>query len=336
MNEKKAAAIDIGSNAVRLFIAQVRETPLGLQVKKELLLRIPLRLGEDSFMNGSISHQHIRRLVYVMKTFHYLMSFYRVDVYLAYATAALREASNNKEILQTIFDETTVRVSLLTANEEAWILYESHVTDWLQRDKNYLYVDIGGGTTEIIIIENGRLVDSHLFNIGALRKLLGKVTNSEKEEMSAYLSHIKERYAPSAIIGSGGNINKIARLTRVTKNKVLTLRSLYVLYNKLRQISVEGRISLFDLSPDRADVIVPACEILINVARGTAVSKIIVPTIGLVDGIVRIIARKVIEEEATPSLIQESETETVYTKRVCSPEEYDLFDLDWSSDDDDD
>ncbi len=293
------AAIDIGSNAVRLLIASVRDSPSGPVSKKEVLIRIPLRLGEDSFTNGTISQSSVRWLIHVMKAFGYLMRVQQVRTYMAFAGSALREASNSDEILAIIKEKAGLTVQPLSVNEEAWFLYESYATEKLLPQRNYLYVDLGGGTTEIVLLENGRLADARRFNVGTVRLLVGKELKTERQAMIDYLSRIKASHAPVALIGTGGNINKIARLIRTTRDKAFTLRSLQLLHTKLRQISVEGRMNVFDLAPDRADVIVPACEIFIQVAKAAGVSKFIVPTRGLVDGMVRTMITRPQERAST-------------------------------------
>lgn len=301
---RKVAAIDVGSNAARLLIAKVVQTPSGFKAQKIILIRIPLRLGEDSFTQGIIGQQRINMLVRIMRAFAYLMRLHQVEVYMAYATSALREASNTEEILQRIQQKTALSLNLLTVNEEALFLYESYSVSQLAVANNYLYVDVGGGSTEIILLVNGKLVDAKRFSLGTIRSLTGNDNKQEKAEMITYLMQLREKYAPVAIIGTGGNINKIAQLTGTTRDHVVTLRSLQRLYNKLRQISVEGRISVFDLNPDRADVIVPACDIFIIVAKTAGISKFIVPTIGIVDGMVQLLAEKI--NQKTPHSTMEN------------------------------
>jgi len=338
MNDRKAAAIDIGSNAIRMLISRIREKPMGSRVKKEMLLRIPLRLGEESFTNGKISEVQITQLIRVMKTFHYLMQLHQVDRYGAYATAALRESSNGADIIKRIQALTSIKVTLLNPNEEAWILYECHANSHFQTDKNYLYVDIGGGTTTIISIKNGRLAESKLFNIGTLKILLGRVSKANIAELTTYLNSIKTKYNPTAIIGSGGNINKIAGLIKMTRQNALTLRSLQVLYNKLRLTTTEERMSQYDLDADRAEVIIPACELLIKIGRSANISRIIVPTVGLVDGIIQLIAHKMIENNVNQETGVSIEQDTV--QKSFQLEDFEAFEQDWefddSFDDDDD
>jgi exopolyphosphatase/guanosine-5'-triphosphate,3'-diphosphate pyrophosphatase len=337
MNDKKAAAIDIGSNAVRMLISRIRETPEGYSVKKEILLQIPLRLGEDTFINGAISEERIAQLIYVMKTFYYLMQLHQVGQYRAFATSALRESSNGPDIIKRVQEQTSIRITLLDQNKEAWIIYECHATSHFQTDKNYLYVDIGGGTTTIITIEKGRLAESQLFDIGTLKILLGRENKSVMTELSTYLISIKNKYNPTAIIGSGGNINKLARLIKTTRKKALTLRSLQILYNKLRQMTNEERMSQYDLDADQSDIIVPACDLLIKIGRSANISRIIVPTVGLVDGIIQLIAHKMIENNLNKEKGVSIEQDITY--KSFPIEDFEAFEQDWefgdSSDDND-
>jgi exopolyphosphatase/guanosine-5'-triphosphate,3'-diphosphate pyrophosphatase len=263
---------------------------------------------------------------------------------MAFAGSALREASNSKEILAAIKSKAGLTVQPLTVNEEAWFLYESYAADNLLPHRNYLYVDVGGGTTEIVLLENGRLAEARRFNIGTVRQLVGKELKTERQAMIEYLNRIKASHAPVAIIGTGGNINKLARLIRTTRDKAFTLRSLQLLYNKLRQISVEGRMSLFDLAPDRADVIIPACDIFILVAKTVGVTKFIVPTRGLVDGMVRTLTPQSTpsDNQPTTKLTMPATTETDIRLTNSSPfsstnyQGEDTLDWDWMDDDDDD
>lgn len=316
------AAIDIGSNAVRLLIASVRDTPSGLVSKKDVLLRIPLRLGDDSFNTGTISPSLAKWLLNVMKAFYHLMRVQQVQSYMAFAGSALREANNGEAILQAIKDKTGLFVKPLTVNEEALFLYESYTSEKLLPHRNYLYVDLGGGTTEIVLLVNGALSDARRFNVGTVRQLIGKESKQERKAMIDYLTVIKETHAPVALIATGGNINKIARLIKTTRDKAFTLRSLQLLYNNLRQISVEGRMSLFDLAPDRADVIVPACDIFIQVAKAAGITKFIVPTRGLVDGMIKIMTKP--QKQASSQIIVEPIVQEVFNEIIDeSWQEYD-------------
>ena len=287
MNCKKIAAIDIGSNAVRLLIVSVEEELFGPFFKKVLLLRIPLRLGEDSFSIGKISDARAHKLNKVMRAFKLLMDVHEVTNYKAYATAAMREAKNGRKVAEKIKEKTTIKVEIIDGSVEARIIYDSNIIDQLDPNKNYLYVDVGGGSTELSIIVKGELAESKSFNIGTIRMLRGKVTNEEKESMKQFLAEVKEKHAPEEIIGSGGNINKLHRLAKLNKEETLTLNKLDQLYQKLKALSLDDRMDKYKLNPDRADVIVPASEIFIEIASLTGIQKIYVPTFGLVDGIVR-------------------------------------------------
>ncbi len=286
----KIAAIDIGLNATRLLISSIQEKPDGLKVKKEILVRIPLRLGEDCYVQGCISQQRTTTLLRTIKAFHYLMRLHQVKAHVAFASAAMQEASNCDEVIGLLREKAHTHVQLLTVNEEALFLRESYSPDRLNKTKNYLYVNVGGGTTEIVLLVNGLVADAKRFSIGTIRLLYGLVSNQEKKELTDYLSEIREKNAPVALIGAGGNINKLAQLTGITRDNLLSVRSLQSIYNKLRLQNPEGRMSNYELSADRADVIVPACYLYILTAKTAGVSKIIVPTIGLVDGMVHHLA----------------------------------------------
>ena len=296
---RKVAAIDIGLNATRLLISVVQEKPDGLKLKKEILVRIPLRLGEDCYVQGCMGQQRINTLLRTMKAFQYLLRLHQVKAYVAYASAALQEASNCDEVMELLGEKAHTQVRILSVNEEALFLRESYSPDKLNKSKNYLYINVGGGTTEIVVLVNGRVADAKRFPIGSIRLLFGLVSNQEKKALTDYLSDIRVNYAPSALIGAGGNINKLAQLTKVTRDNIISIRSLQSIYNKLRQQSPEGRMSNYELNADRADVIVPACYLYILTAKTAGVSKIIVPTIGLVDGMVHYLAHAVSDKNKT-------------------------------------
>lgn len=283
---KKIAAIDIGSNAVRLLITSVDEEEKGTSFKKVLLVRIPLRLGEDSFSEGRISELRSYKLIKVMKAFKNLMDVHEVDSYKACATAAMREAKNGSKLVKKIKEKTKIDIDIIDGSVEAKMIYESHMADKLNQGKNYLYVDVGGGSTEISVIVNNELADSKSFDIGTIRILKQNMSIEQMTEMNEFLSQIKEKYAPTEIIGSGGNINKLHRLAKLPKEQTLDIKTLTKLHDKLKDLSIEERMLKYELNPDRADVIVPASEIFLHIAKITNIQEICVPTFGLVDGIV--------------------------------------------------
>jgi exopolyphosphatase/guanosine-5'-triphosphate,3'-diphosphate pyrophosphatase len=286
MKAKKVAAIDIGSNAVRLLISSISEDEGGVSFKKILLIRVPLRLGEDSFSVGKITKSRALKLTKLITAFKNLMEVHEVESYRACATAAMREAKNGQKIVEKIKERTDIDIEIIDGGEEAKMIYESHMADRLNVNKNYLYVDVGGGSTEISVIVAGVLADSKSFNVGTIRMLRKKVTEMELENMNDFLSTVKEKFAPVEIIGSGGNINKLHRLAQLGREDVLNIRELENMYHNLKQLSLEERMERYELNPDRADVIIPASEIFLHIATISGISDIYVPTFGLVDGIV--------------------------------------------------
>ncbi|WP_455591192.1 Ppx/GppA phosphatase family protein [Bacteroides sp.] len=289
MKKVNYAAIDIGSNAVRLLIKCVNEenSEEGLMSKIQLI-RVPLRLGEDSFTTGEISKEKAVKLLRLMKAYKQLMRIYEVVDYRACATSAMRDAANGKEIVRRIKQKTGICIEIIDGQEEAHIVYDNHIEQLFESGQNYLYVDVGGGSTEINLISDGELKSSHSYNIGTVRMLSGMVKDGVKEQLRADLEAIAKEFAPINIIGSGGNINKLYRLAekKDKKSAFLPIKSLQDMYESLKVLSKEQRIKQFKLKPDRADVIVPAAEIFLEVARQVQATGISVPTIGLSDGII--------------------------------------------------
>ncbi|MDR2564354.1 MAG: Ppx/GppA family phosphatase [Prevotellaceae bacterium] len=287
-------AIDIGSNAARLLIASVNTDEPVSKIRKTILLRIPLRLGEDVFSTGRISEERIKKFIRMMKAYKHLMSIYEVEDYMICATSAMREASNGTKVAETILDRTGMKIDIISGKDEARLVYDSKIADELNPDKTYMYVDVGGGSTEISIIEGGRRSKSKSFGIGTLRLLAGKVNDSDWASMSKWLA---EAYSHSSdheieIIGMGGNINKLYRLANLAKGEKLSPEKLRNLYIRLKNLSRDERMIKYDMRPDRADVIIPASEIFLFVCDRAKVSAINVPTIGLVDGIVHSLYEK--------------------------------------------
>ena len=280
------AAIDIGSNAVRLLIANIMETDEGYSYKKDTLLRIPLRLGDDAFMNQKISDKKTKELTQTMIAFRNLMDVFKVSEYKAYATSAMREAKNGDEIIRKIKAEANIKIEIITGKNEAKMIYSSHIEDTLDHRSNYLYIDVGGGSTELSIFCNNKVVASYSFNIGTIRMLDNKDTETEWEKMRNWVKENSKNLKPLIGIGTGGNINKLFRLSEEKDGTPLSYNKLKTLYNYLNSFSLKERIQVLDLNQDRADVIIPASEIYLTVMKWAGIKSIYVPKVGLVDGII--------------------------------------------------
>jgi exopolyphosphatase/guanosine-5'-triphosphate,3'-diphosphate pyrophosphatase len=280
------AAIDIGSNAVRLLIANIIETDAGYSYKKDTLLRIPLRLGDDAFINNKISEKKIKELTQTMIAFRNLLDVFKVNHYLAYATSAMREAVNGQDIIKRIKKEANIKIEIISGNVEAKIIYSSHIEQTLDQKKNYVYVDVGGGSTEVSFFVKNKVVASQSFNIGTIRMLDNKDTESEWDKMKEFLKSKSKNIKPLLAIGTGGNINKLHRLSGEKDSSPLTFTKIKSLYNYLNSYSLKDRIQILELNQDRADVIIPATEIYMTVMKYANAKIIYVPKVGLVDGII--------------------------------------------------
>lgn len=281
------AAIDIGSNAARLLIKNVEGDGDKASFTKLSFLRVPLRLGFDVFKNGCVPPAKAKKLERLMKAYRQLMKIYDVDMYRACATSAMRDAKNGDDLIRTILEKTGINIEIIRGEEEAQIIYNNHVEQLEDRKGNYLYVDVGGGSTEVNLLCNGDLISSRSYNIGTVRLLNDAVKKEYWSMMSKELSQLTAPYKDIRIIGSGGNINKLYRLLG-KKNKVrqMTISELQGLYDELEPMSVKERIEKYSLKTDRADVIVPAAKIFLTVAEATKADRILVPIIGLCDGII--------------------------------------------------
>ena len=260
MSSIQFAAIDIGSNAVRLLIKSIEPGDSTETFTKVLMVRVPLRLGQESFVTGKISNEKAKQLVRLMKAFKQLIKIYDITDYRACATAAMRDAKNAKELVKEISKETNIKIEIISGQEEAAIIYESHFADSLNKDLNYIYVDVGGGSTEISVITKGELIESKSYDIGTVRLLNNKVKSEEYERLNADLSELKVLYKFNDIIGSGGNIIKLNTLAKVRKNNKLSILKLEELNTKLKALTVDERRATFKLKPDRADVITLAAD----------------------------------------------------------------------------
>lgn len=290
MKTKSYGAIDIGSNAVRLLIKKVsrKESTGEDKFSKILLLRVPLRLGFDVFEKGEISPVKEERMRRLMKAYRHLMKIYEVESFRACATSAMRDAKNGKAIIKKIRKTTGIHIEIIDGQEEAQMIYNNHVECREDQNGNYMYVDVGGGSTEINLLIDGKLVYSKSFNIGTVRILTGGVTEAAWHQMRDEISRVTKNHAEINIIGSGGNINKLYRLIekKDKKRKRIPIASLQNMYDKLKVLTPEARMETFNLKPDRADVIVPASEIFLCIAEVIHANYIYVPEIGLSDGII--------------------------------------------------
>ena len=282
------AAIDIGSNGARLLIKSFDDNaPESSRIKKLLFVRIPLRLGKDVFALGKISKERQRMMKHMMKGFRQFKELYNVEHFRACATSAMRDAENGKKVMRRIEKETGIRLEIIPGAEEAQLLCNNLVENTESGVGNFAYVDVGGGSTEISLLHDGVLAESHSFNVGTLRMLAGAVTPEERNAMCRMLEKYAEDFPGTKIIGSGGNINRLFRLAKVKgDSRSLSVTALKQLYAELAPLSLEERMEQFKLKDDRADVIIPAAEIFLLVARSLKCEDILVPNISLADSIV--------------------------------------------------
>lgn len=285
----KFAAIDIGSNAVRLLLSLVIECNSRPIFKKEALIRIPIRLGEDSFTRKKISKAKANGLVKTMIAFRHLIDAYQAIDFMACATSAMREAKNGEEIVQRIETESGIKLEIVDGKREAEIIYSNHFEDYLGRNKTYLYVDVGGGSTELTLYANRKSIASKSFNIGTVRLLQNIVPEESWTQMRFWIKEYTRNYRSISAIGSGGNINKIFRISRVDDRKPLTIKRLREIYEYLKSFTMQERIEELNLRPDRADVILPAARIFLTAMISANIKKIYVPQIGLADGLVHLL-----------------------------------------------
>jgi exopolyphosphatase / guanosine-5'-triphosphate,3'-diphosphate pyrophosphatase len=285
---KKYAAIDIGSNAMRLLITNVVEQEgKETQFNKSALIRVPIRLGQDAFTVGEISEENIDRMADAMTAFRLLMKVYKVDKYKACATSAMREAYNGKEVTQIIKDKTEIDIDIIDGKVEAAIIASSDLHGLLSNDKTYLYVDVGGGSTEFSIFSDGKMVISKSFKNGTVRLLNNMVNEVVWEEIEKWIKKATEPYDTITLIGSGGNINKLFKLSGKQLDAPLSYVYLNSQYQYLNSLTYEQRIAELGLNTDRADVIIPAITIYLNAMKWSGARQIYVPKIGLSDGIVK-------------------------------------------------
>lgn len=286
------AAIDIGSNAVRLLIADIIQNDKEVSFKKNTLIRVPLRLGDDAFLEKRLSKKKTEELVKTMIAFRHLMDVYKVSDYMACATSAMREAANGQALVRQIKAEASIDLEIVEGQREANIIYASHIEQTLEKKKNYLYIDVGGGSTELSVFSDGELIASRSFNLGGIRIL----DNQDKEEtwleMKQWVKDKVQKYKNLSGIGTGGNINKLFRMADGKDSAPITFAKLRSLYTYLNSFSLKDRINVLGLNSDRADVIIPAAEIYLTVMKWGGVRQIYVPRVGLVDGVIQLLIDK--------------------------------------------
>lgn len=283
------AAIDVGSNAVRLLIADITQTAKGYGFKKNTLVRVPLRLGDDAFLDHKLSPKKIDDLVKTMIAFKNLMDVYQVSKYLACATSAMREAENGQEVIKKLKKLANIDLEIIEGHREANIIYANHIEQNLDENKTYLYIDVGGGSTELSVFVNRLPVASKSFNIGTIRILDNQDTDETWDEMRDWVKLNTKDLKHLAGIGTGGNINKLFRMSNEKDDMPLTYMKLKTMYNELNSYSLKERITLMKLNQDRADVIIPACEIYLTLMKWTGIKQIYVPKVGMVDGIINLL-----------------------------------------------
>tara|TARA_B100000614_G_C14541039_1_gene490249 strand:- start:998 stop:1900 length:903 start_codon:yes stop_codon:yes gene_type:complete len=284
----KFAAIDIGSNGVRMLISNViSKTKQKVFFQKNSLIRVPIRLGEDSFTSGLISDRNLMRLINAINAFKSIMNVHNVTYYKAYATSALREATNKSYIVKKVFEDCKIKIEIIDGTKEAKIISKSNISTIISPDTVFLSIDVGGGSTEFSVIKKGKVISSRSFKLGTIRLLNNTVSNEVWEEVRNWIEENTDSYNKITLLGSGGNINKIFSLSKTKEGKPLSRITFNKIFKQLESISYFDRMINYSLNPDRADVILPASRIFLKAFEWTSASKIYVPRVGLSDGIIK-------------------------------------------------
>ena len=287
MKLKKFAAIDIGSNAIRILIANIIQTDHGGVFQKNSLIRSPVRLGEDSVTLGEISPKSLKRFVKTMKAFKLLMNIHGVSKYKAYATSALREANNSSHVINMVKKKAGIKVEIIDGIKEAEIISNNKISEFINTQKTFLFVDVGGGSTEFTFISEGIHVASKSFKIGTVRLINNLVDDRVWIGIENWIKKNSKKFQKITLMGSGGNINKLFKLSNIKEGKPLSKIKLSQLFKLLEELNYEERVLKFDLNPDRADVIVPAARIYLKALEWSGGQKIYVPRFGLSDGMIK-------------------------------------------------
>lgn len=290
MKIESYAAIDIGSNAIRVLISNVVITA-GNPPKymKSSLVRVPIRLGQDSFTVGEISPRNIKRMVKAMKAFKLIMKVNNVKKYMACATSALREANNASEVIKEVKKKTGIEIQVIDGKREAEIIATTNIFESINKNRTFLFIDVGGGSTEFSVLIKGKRIVSKSFKIGTVRMINNMVSESVWEEIKQWIKNNTKNYSKLALLGSGGNINKLFKIAKVKEGRPLSMIKLNQLYNELNQLDYNERIVQWELNPDRSDVIIPATQIYLKALHWSGASEIFVPKIGLTDGIIKVL-----------------------------------------------
>jgi exopolyphosphatase/guanosine-5'-triphosphate,3'-diphosphate pyrophosphatase len=291
------AAIDIGSNAARLLICEVVRKGKEIEFNRLNIVRIPLQLGFDVFETGFIGSKKKKMLIDTIKAYKQLMKVYEVEHYMACATSAMRDAQNSKEIIKEIESETSIEIEVISGELEAEIIYENHIAELLDTTDSYLYMDVGGGSTELTLYHNNELVLQESFNIGTVRLLTNKVKEDTWDELKEVCKSISKKYDHITGIGSGGNINKIFSLLRSKDEKYLQTSAVKEMHKDMLELNVEERMKKYNIKKDRAEVIVPALLIYNNLFKWCGIDQVLVPKIGLADGLIHHLYDQIIEEK---------------------------------------
>jgi exopolyphosphatase/guanosine-5'-triphosphate,3'-diphosphate pyrophosphatase len=291
MESKKYAAIDIGSNAIRLLIANASETKEGTHYKKTSLVRVPIRLGQDVFTTKKISKESENRLVSAMIAFRHLMKAHGIENYRACATSAMRDAKNNKEVLEEIKKGADIHIDVVTGKEEAEIIYQTHIEKILDPKRAYLYIDVGGGSTEVTFFDGTKAVASKSFNIGTIRLLNNLVQEDSWTEMQTWIKENKLNKSMQSI-ASGGNINRLYKMNQKKSWEPLLFSELIKTKSLINEYDFDERQVQLNMNPDRADVILHALNIYESVFKWAGIQEIHVPKMGLADGLIRLMHEK--------------------------------------------
>ena len=287
MKIERYAAIDVGSNAVRILITNVVSYKKKTVFLKNALVRVPIRLGQDAFTSGKISDKNIKRMIKSMKAFKLLMEVHGVKDYLAFATSALRDAENGPYLVEKVLKKSGIKIEIIDGKKEAKIISNTNVFDAINKEKTFLYVDIGGGSTEFSILINGKRNQSKSFKIGTVRLLNSKVEQITLDEAKAWVRRHTLMHKKIYLLGTGGNINKLHNIANINDNSPISYLTLNALYNQLDALTYEERIVNIGLNPDRSDVILLAAKLFIKILNWSGAKDIYVPKVGLSDGMIR-------------------------------------------------